>query len=443
MRLCLLFIGILVTLEICQIAYRRKRGGRSRPLPRIITNRTDEYIGTYCKSNVPPLQIEQSAQSRTKQKTADHNNLVSITTLPIEQLVKFGLINAQSTRNKVDLISEYIVNDQINVAAITETWLTKDDEQLSNDITPKGYTMHHATRDGRRGGGVAIIAESRFKPTVFRTQPFASFEKTSVKLSFKKAPLVVTTIYRPPEKPIGVFLSDFQTFLEDMLDFQGDILITGDFNIHISDLNNNLVARFHELLDTFGLTQHVNVPTHRSGHTLDLIITRNEEFSPVAPPATDTLLSDHFSIYCHFSMKKPAYETRTIKTREIGNINQARFRDDLQQISSLTSPPEDIDTLVDVFNAELSGILDQHAPSQSRTKKIRPLNPWFDDEVLAAKKERRRCERIWLNTRTEKDKLNFRSSSNSYIQVLERKKRPFIVKKSETVVLIRNHSFPS
>ena len=241
----------------------------------------------------------------------------------------------------------------------------------------------------------------------------------------KKAPLLVTSLYRPPEKPIGVFLDDFQAFLEEMLDFKGDILISGDFNIHLHDQNNSSAHRFNDILDSFALKQHVQVPTHRSGHTLDLIITRYDELSPLASPSMDTQVSDHFAISCHFSVEKPEYETRKITTRKLDIINTDRFRDDLRQIPCLSNPPADIDTLVNEFNTGLGAVLDKHAPKRVRKKKIRPLNPWFDDVILAAKKNRRRCERIWLKTRLDKDKETFKVSSYLYNKILEDKKTAF------------------
>ena len=51
------------------------------------------------------------------------------------------------------------------------------------------------------------------------------------------------------------------------------LLIAGDFNFHLDDLNNKHAKRFVDILDGFGLQQHVKGPTHNKGHTLDLIIT--------------------------------------------------------------------------------------------------------------------------------------------------------------------------
>lgn len=64
-----------------------------------------------------------------------------------------------------------------------------------------------------------------------------------------------------------------------------------------------LVNSFFDLLDSLSLQQHVQVPTHKSGHTLDLIITRDNELSPLELPSTDTVVTDHFAISCHFCIK--------------------------------------------------------------------------------------------------------------------------------------------
>ena len=79
-----------------------------------------------------------------------------------------------------------MVTDRIHIPAITETCFTPDDEQLLNDITPEGYTIDNASRDYRRGGGVAILAELCYKLCVYQTLTYASFEAISVKLSMKK-----------------------------------------------------------------------------------------------------------------------------------------------------------------------------------------------------------------------------------------------------------------
>ena len=67
----------------------------------------------------------------------------------------------------------------------------------------------------------------------------------------------------------------------------GPLLIAGDFNIHVDVPGNADSVCLKELLESMGLQQHVNVPTHESGHTLDLIITRQCDSLLANIPVTD------------------------------------------------------------------------------------------------------------------------------------------------------------
>ena len=52
-------------------------------------------------------------------------------------------------------------------------------------------------------------------------------------------------------------------------------MITGDFNFHLDNPSDRATTRFRVLLDVFDLKQHVKDSTHKSGHILDLVITRS------------------------------------------------------------------------------------------------------------------------------------------------------------------------
>ena len=84
----------------------------------------------------------------------------------------------------------------------------------------------------RHSGGVAL-------QTMCLSNPDLRFIRSYLcQTIHEENQLVLTTVYRPPDKPIGAFLSDFQTFPEEMLEYQGDILICGEFNIHLRSPNN-------------------------------------------------------------------------------------------------------------------------------------------------------------------------------------------------------------
>ena len=105
------------------------------------------------------------------------------------------------------------------------------------------------------------------------------FEFSHWMVEFHSRKLQIIIIYRPPyssNHPVttSVFFPDFSSFLESIIMSSVPLLIAGDFNIHVDVPGNADCVCLKELLESIGLQQHVNEPTNESGHTLDLIITR-------------------------------------------------------------------------------------------------------------------------------------------------------------------------
>jgi hypothetical protein len=85
------------------------------------------------------------------------------------QNVSIGLINCQSICNKSDEISDVIKDMDLDALVITETLLTGNasGHKIVGEVTPAGYSFHHAARIHKKGGGVGILL--RVKPIcVFR-----------------------------------------------------------------------------------------------------------------------------------------------------------------------------------------------------------------------------------------------------------------------------------
>ena len=71
------------------------------------------------------------------------------------------------------------------------------------------------------------------------------------------------------------------------------LLITGEFNFHLDDIADEDSRKCIEVLETFGLIQHVKFPTHVSNHILDLIITRSSSDVIIGEIQASFFLSDH------------------------------------------------------------------------------------------------------------------------------------------------------
>ena len=77
----------------------------------------------------------------------------------------------------------------------------------------------------------------------------------------------------------------------------GKLVLLGDFNFYVDEPEKDPhAARFMELLDLQNLSQHVTRSTHRSNHTLDLVITRKDENIIADCNVYDPCLSDHYFV---------------------------------------------------------------------------------------------------------------------------------------------------
>ena len=124
------------------------------------------------------------------------------------------------------------------------------------------------------------------------------FEYMDCRVKVNDISVRISVIYRPPPSQANglkniVFLTEWASYPERLTEIHEEILITGDFNFHMDNRNDTDASRFSNLLDAHGLTQHVKEPTHKKGHILDLVITRDTSLLlNSSPVVTDPGLCD-------------------------------------------------------------------------------------------------------------------------------------------------------
>ena len=67
------------------------------------------------------------------------------------------------------------------------------------------------------------------------------------------------------------FIDEFSEYIAEDLAEHGNLLITGDFNLHVNYPEDQDGEVFIDTMLTLGLDQHVTFRTHRSNNTLDLV----------------------------------------------------------------------------------------------------------------------------------------------------------------------------
>ena len=69
--------------------------------------------------------------------------------------------------------------------------------------------------------------------------------------------LNVLGVYRPPDGSIPQFLDIFTELLVDILTSNTNLVVLGNFNIHVNDINNPNAKIFLDTMTALGLKQHV------------------------------------------------------------------------------------------------------------------------------------------------------------------------------------------
>ena len=150
-------------------------------------------------------------------------------------------MNLSSVKNKSFVIKDFVVDKNIDVLAVTETWLQAhiSDQLTVNDICPTGFAFHHLPRKHSRGGGVALLYKNRFK--LKKLSPnisLESFEFTDCTLNYASTSLRMVVVYRPPlskknQLSVTLFLDEFSSLLKKLIISTGPLVITGDCNFHL------------------------------------------------------------------------------------------------------------------------------------------------------------------------------------------------------------------
>ncbi len=333
-------------------------------------------------------------------------------------------VNPRSIKNKTAVFVDYIVTSKPDVCFITETWLSDKDDVARSEISPNGYIFKDHPRADRTGGGTGLLCRSVLGPRKVSGGETKSFEYSEyvVKLDNKKCRLHV--IYRPTyseKHPVttSTFFEEFPDYLECAVTSVDPLIIAGDFNIHMDVPNDPDTKKFLSLLECMGLQNHVFIQTHEDGHALDLVITRKHCDFTCGVPVADCYISDHSFVKCSLSVTRPELEVKDVTYRKYRAIDLDVFKQDLSASELCTREFSDLDDLVSCYKDTLSGLIDKHAPQQSKRVVSRPCQPWFNDHLKQLKQDRRRHERKWLKSDSKVDLIDFKRAKNVYCNSLE------------------------
>ncbi|CAG2223690.1 unnamed protein product [Mytilus edulis] len=354
-------------------------------------------------------------------------------------------LNVRSVKNKSTSICDFMQSNNADLFALTETWLgSAIDKSVISEITPDGYQIFHIPRENKLGGGVALIHRSnidvkRSKPV----QTYSHFEMLECNVVVLKNCFRLCVIYSPPPSRTNklknsTFFEEWSEFLDRLVVTSEELVITGDLNFHLDNKNNCDTRKFQETLRDHGLVQHVRGPTHNHGHTLDVVITReNSLILKTVPSVQDPSLcdrkgnpsGDHLALFSALEISKPPRERKEVTYRKLRNISTDDIIHDLVNSEIFQNQERPLEDLVNLYSTELSSILDKHAPLISKNLILRPNTEWYTDDLRVAKRNRRKAERRMRKTKLTIHRQMFRESCITTNQLLIKCKKDYFSSK--------------
>ena len=129
-------------------------------------------------------------------------------------------------------------------------------------------------------------------------------------------------------------------------------------------------------------------------------------------------MSDHFTVMCSLNIKKPYFQKKMVSSRKLKSVDFDAIKSCIERSALLAHDPTNISQCVNLYNSELSRILDCHAPLTTRVVTIRPAAPWYNDEIKIEKKRRRQLERRWRASGLLSDRGRFTEQCRLVNQLL-------------------------
>ena len=351
---------------------------------------------------------------------------------PISTALKFAQFNAQSIsptlkHDKPLEIQQFISDNNIDILAISETWLKPDSLPATiNSLLLDGYSFEHQPRPSGRGGGVGYIYRSSLKFSKIISQTYQSFELITCKLTCSASSYIFAHIYRPPSSSTCLFLDEFSTLLEDLATVPSELYISGDFNIHLDDHKDKVSNSFTELISSFGLKQFISFPTHNHGHILDLLLARTESNTQITCTSSILSFSDHFAVTSDIPLLEATRNSSTFKTvRTFKNFSVSGFCDTVRSsgLNSIIDIP--LELYVNVFSATISNILDKFAPIIKISTSTKTNQPFYNKEIRDQKRIRSRLESKWRKTKNHESRLAYKSQANYVAKLVKTAKQHY------------------
>ena len=350
-------------------------------------------------------------------------NLDTLFEIKTQSKFRIGIWNAESVRHKENQVKKYILDNDLDIFIILESWLYLDELPSTIDILPsiEGYKLHQLPRPDRKnssGGGMLCIYKHNIDITKIPAMNTKLLEVMDLQLVAKNKTIRIVSVYRPPRSesrryPITDFYDDMENLVSFYKTVKDDVIFCGDYNVHVNKPDESETRRFINITESANLKQHISEKTHLKGNTLDLVLSENGSKLINRCEVSD-FMSDHAVILVDLNLSKPPKSKKTIRFRKNKEVDLKKLESQIETNLQGIGEVDNIADLVDKFNQALGNAYNEQAPLKSKNVIMRPPTPWSYDDIKEDKAIRRKLERKWRQTGLQVDWEIYRDFRNKF-----------------------------
>ena len=268
---------------------------------------------------------------RPSNRTIVQENNINIALIPNKHCrkaidYKCATINCHSIVNTSADFKVELIEHNLDVCALTETWIKEGDNTMAIQLCPDGYSSVSIPREGRRG--IAIVHKSDITLRSKTIYNYQTMECTDFLLDFQNVLVNLCVIYRPPNTSIVTFCEDLTDHQERSATSPGRMIVVGDINIPTNQEQHPDTVLFEEVLDSLNLRNQVDFATHCLENSLDAVITTQED-PMVNTVVQGDLFSDHYWVFFNITSCISMYQVKEVAYRKTKLISPDTFACDI------------------------------------------------------------------------------------------------------------------
>ena len=282
----------------------------------------------------------------------------------------------------------------MNVLCFVESWLNESTKDLVNF---NRYNDYHSLRESKRGGGVSIYVQNKFKSKILSEHSVVTdvIESLFVELQVSSTRILIGAIYRPPNSDPSQFISAIINLLTSLnIRNYKDLILCGDFNLDFLVYHDNIHVRdFINTLQSFSLIPLISKPTRvtdLSQTLIDNICMTNPDNILSGILYTD--FSDHFPLFMiHRSILVcPAImESVRVKYRRVGVVGMDGVLHDLIDHNFDAIYDGDVDVGTNLLCDTIQNYFVKHCPVVDRQISYKDsIKPWINSTLKIELKKR-------------------------------------------------------